>query len=590
MSRTNLQFNNLRLRTKLLISFSVIIVLLSFFITLSNNWFGERNTIAEKAKSYMLVGKQILINFSFLSDNIENELFNKYTNSKIADYIIDADNSSKRINIESNLLSICFSSSYIKSAVVTDEDDNSYTASREDEAIELNELMGLIENRSEHFQEPTVWMRGRDNEIYVKKELFIVFPLKRVGEIFAVLQADALEQVIGIDYDVVGSVGIFDNDMNPVLLHGVLTEEVVEALDTQYGMRNRDELSFFFNYDKEKFYVTFCTSDDYDWKYISMIPSESMLSIWKSVKRFGFLSALLVSIGALIIAIFISKSFMINIQKLNNVMNKVSSGELSVEIDIHSKDEIGDLAAQFNSMLEKLRQALSRIVEETEQKHRVEYEFLETKYRSLQSQLSPHFFCNILSSIDAFSCLGENDNASKLSIEAGNFIRTRLRHHDIKFIGLKDEIEGFKNYFNIFQSIYGGDIELSILCDEESIQYLVPNMILLPVVENALIHGFSPELKRAFLLEVRVSRNESERRLKIEVEDNGIGINKDKMNELNSFIKSSVFDESTEKNLGTRIVLQRLKLLYPDNFQFEITSVEGVKTLVVIEVPLLDEL
>ncbi|WP_442871532.1 sensor histidine kinase [Anaerosporobacter sp.] len=119
---------------------------------------------------------------------------------------------------------------------------------------------------------------------------------------------------------------------------------------------------------------------------------------------------------------------------------------------------------------------------------------------------------------------------------------------------------------------------IQINCDVEEI-YIIP-LILQPIVENAMIHGI--EMKKG-IGHIAIQVDEIDNTICIQVIDNGIGINEEKLSEMKSCINSSA--ELTGSHIGLRNVNQRIKLLYGEEYGITIESEPLVKTIVQIVIP-----
>jgi two-component system sensor histidine kinase YesM len=131
-----------------------------------------------------------------------------------------------------------------------------------------------------------------------------------------------------------------------------------------------------------------------------------------------------------------------------------------------------------------------------------------------------------------------------------------------------------KAYLDIQQMMHDYDFELDIEIDEEIRGYESPNLILQPIVENAIGHGIDLLEDRKGVLKVYATENEDQ--VFIMVEDNGVGMDEE--------TKHRMLNENS-KGYGMRNVNQRIKLLYGEEYGLHIESVIGEGTLVTIRLP-----
>lgn len=194
---------------------------------------------------------------------------------------------------------------------------------------------------------------------------------------------------------------------------------------------------------------------------------------------------------------------------------------------------------------------------------------LKARMDALTSQINPHFLFNTLNTV-ASLVRQEPDRAREVVIKLSNILRRILRQHDT-FVPLREELAFIDDYLDIEVARFGTDkLRFVREVDRETLDAFVPTMLLQPIVENAVRHGLAPRLEGG---EIRLRTHRQSGRLVVEVEDNGIGISPVQLEEI------------CDRGIGIRNVRERLRLLYGNDFQFEITSRPGEGTRIHIEIP-----
>jgi two-component system sensor histidine kinase YesM len=483
--------------------------------------------------------------------------------------------------LKGTLRTMCAEVPYIRDILVLDRDGGRHSGSRGQSEEGIREMEALAAEGFFDTGTPTAWLRSRDGGVYLKKDIFKVFPLQYLGIIAIRVDEDYLRSIFGSSRDDSWPAAILDSEMKIVTSRAGLDESLVRAVVAAFDPRAR-RISAPFEHAGKKYYVTALSGSGGEWSILNCEPMDSMLGVWRSMKLLLYVLALALGLVAVVVAILISSSIARNVNTLIASMEEVSSGRLGGVIEVNSRDEIGVLAGHFNRMTGRLSLAMERIVSEESQKHAAEYELLEIKYRSLQSQVSPHFICNILATIDALSCLGENGKAGMLATEAGEYLRSILRKHDRKFLGLREEIELLRGYVGLFASTYGRNVVFSAEAEDSILENSIPNMILQPLVENSLVHGFRPESGGEFRIELRAEAEEGF--LRLEVRDNGRGFDPVALAALGRAIADPGVDADTV-GFGSYSVLQRLRLLYPGEHSMEVLSEAGKMSSVSIRIP-----
>jgi len=209
-----------------------------------------------------------------------------------------------------------------------------------------------------------------------------------------------------------------------------------------------------------------------------------------------------------------------------------------------------------------------RIEMKLEQQERL---LLQARMEALQSQINPHFLFNTLNSVSSL-VRRDPDSAREMIVKLGNILRRLLRKGD-SFVPLHEELEFLDDYLDIEVARFGHD-KLNVMKELEpaTLDHLVPSMILQPLVENAVKHGFSSKVD-AGKIHIR-SRNAGER-LVLEVEDDGIGM------------PATRAGTPSGTGIGILNVTERLQVVYGDAAEISIESQPGKGTLVRLVLPVL---
>lgn len=211
---------------------------------------------------------------------------------------------------------------------------------------------------------------------------------------------------------------------------------------------------------------------------------------------------------------------------------------------------------------------------------------LQARLDALRSQINPHFLFNTLNSISSLVRV-RPEQARELIVKLANILRSLLKKHDA-FVLLRDEIEFIDNYLDIEVARFGSE-KLRVIKDLEpqTLDVIVPSMMLQPIVENAIKHGLAPKIDGGSI--VLRSRLQPEHRLRIDIEDNGVGMttSNGKFGERRRFARDGDETDAHVEGIGMYNVAERLRVLYGANAHMTVQSSPGVGTRISIEVPLL---
>src|SRR5881394_3988127 len=194
---------------------------------------------------------------------------------------------------------------------------------------------------------------------------------------------------------------------------------------------------------------------------------------------------------------------------------------------------------------------------------------LKARMDALSSQINPYFLFNTLNTVSALIRF-DPDSARGVVLKLSNILRRLLRKHET-FVPLREELQFIDDYLDIEVARFGKDnLDIVKQIDDAALEAFVPSMLLQPMVENCLKHGLAPKLGGG-KIELRTTSHEG--RLRIEIEDNGVGISEEKM--------PHVYVEG----IGLSNVRERLRVLYGADFHLDIQSRSGEGTVIRIEIP-----
>ena len=218
-----------------------------------------------------------------------------------------------------------------------------------------------------------------------------------------------------------------------------------------------------------------------------------------------------------------------------------------------------------------------RIWNSTRVEHKLEEQnrlLMQSRVEALTSQMNPHFLFNTLNTISALTRT-EPDRAREVLLKLSNILRGRLKSQ-VNLIPLRQEL-GFLNDYLDIEVVRFGKKKLRIYknIEPETLPLVVPNMLLQPLVENALRHGIAPKIEGGIL---QIDAYQKQGRLHLRVKDNGVGIPPER--------RKIIFDSG----IGIRNVLERLKVIYGEEFRFDVKSEPGRGTEISIEIPELNSL
>lgn len=245
-------------------------------------------------------------------------------------------------------------------------------------------------------------------------------------------------------------------------------------------------------------------------------------------------------------------------------------GDLSYIKIPDKSDEVTVLEIKYNSMLKKLESVIDEMAEVKSQKQKFEF-------KSLESQINPHFLYNTLGGMrwEALDC--GNEKLVAMIDDLTIFYRLSLNKGK-GLLTVEQELKLVKAYINIQQMRWDNVVEVTLSLDEEIKEVVIPKMILQPLVENIWLHGnITAEGNR----KIMVSAKNLESFVEFKIWDNGDGISEEI---LDKFKKNTEIDGDSF-GIGIQFIRNILKHYYGDNYVYEVNSEKLSGTLVRIELP-----
>ena len=276
-----------------------------------------------------------------------------------------------------------------------------------------------------------------------------------------------------------------------------------------------------------------------------------------SIEKTSSLLILLGILAAFVLLLFtihrFADGFAKRIQVINNALSETVQNHFSVTLPENYHDEIGELTIKLNKMIRDTARLIQDVYESRIKER--EYEM-----KALQAQLNPHFLYNTLSAINWHALTTNNTSISEIVTALSRFYRTALNSGN-NITTIENEFENIKAYVQIQQNIHNHSFDVTYEVEPAILPYHMPNLILQPIVENAIEHGLDLKTDGRGKLTIHAAEHGEE--ILLEVIDNGVGISQDKLDRL---LKQD------SKSYGLRNVNKRLELFYGNQYRLEYYS------------------
>lgn len=230
-----------------------------------------------------------------------------------------------------------------------------------------------------------------------------------------------------------------------------------------------------------------------------------------------------------------------------------------------------------------------------QQKIAHEREVIESKQRkrtelyALQMQIDPHFLYNALDSIRGYALLHDMDEISDITEALSRVFRNMISNKN-ELLPLRQEMDNIKNYMKIQQFRFNNKFQYAFeIEDEVADKYMVPRMVLQPLVENAIMHGLEHKIEGGWVL---IRAYVTQKRFILSVTDNGAGISESRLELLNHIMAGnpSEFvsnDDSRHVGIALININRRIKLNFGKPYGITLSSTPEVRTTSEVVLPLL---
>ena len=292
-------------------------------------------------------------------------------------------------------------------------------------------------------------------------------------------------------------------------------------------------------------------------------------------------SSIIVFAVILLAIIFLSyqipRSITRPIKRLSEVTDQVAKGDLTVRSNVRAGAEVNVLNDSLNTMIDKINELLEQVTKEQVRLRKAEFELL-------QAQINPHFLYNTLDAIVWLAEAGEQKKVVSMVGSLSEFFRMSLNQgKDI--VSVKEELQHVRSYLEIQQVRYQDILEYELHVPESLNTYLIPKITIQPLVENALYHGIK---NKRGVGKITITGYEEEGIFFLLIEDNGIGITQERLEQVRNGILGKV---STGKAIyGLYNVNERIRLNFGEEYGISLDSSYGEWTRVKVMLPCIEKI
>lgn len=326
---------------------------------------------------------------------------------------------------------------------------------------------------------------------------------------------------------------------------------------------------------KDGDYYAFCTElFPTGWKLATVIPYSDIYAVSRRLRVEMILVMLLLAGAAYAIAFFLSDHTLRRVWQLSDTMQRVQNGHMEVEFHNAGRDEIGQLIAHFNHMMNRMRELM-------DEKVKYGFEIKNLELKALQAQINPHFLYNTLDTINCLAIAKDIPEITDVVSALATFYKISLSRGNDQ-IPIRDEVMHAKMYVKIQNSRFSGRIQESWDIAPEIEELLIIKIVLQPIIENAIIHGIFETEDSSGTITIRGFKEQDQ--VVITVSDNGVGMTP---HEIAQNFPSDAPEGVTNApgGYGVKNISDRLRIAYGAGYGLSVESAPGQGTTVTIRIP-----
>jgi two-component system, sensor histidine kinase YesM len=574
-------YNNLRIKHKISIIFSVImLVFLAFsLIALQITFYMYDEKIYEESSN--------VLNLS--SKNVENELkeieqlsFIILAHSQIQEILTKLkadvpayDRLQQQEVIRDVLNQFAYSERYIRSIQIIDTNGSEYARGSVPITTPLDKR-SLIYELTLEGQGQLQWIMpdDHDDSLIAAREIrsYHNLSLESLGTLVIRINLDMLVNDLAFDQ--------YHEDVDLVISSGkqiihpkehALFDSISAAADDPGKRIDYDMLDL----EGQTYFISKITSDYTQWSYRQIIPFESIfrsINIMKSVILYVFMALFL---AVILLGLRFAESITNPIEDLIARMKHAQLGSFkkaeveALEPSSLSADEVGQLYRSFRMMI----QHINELITENYTKQLI---IKETEFKALQAQINPHFLYNTLESINWLAKTNGQPEISKMVEALGRLLRysVNLKEH---MIHLREELEIVRSYIIIQNFRFEERLEFCLDIPDTLLQCQLPKLTLQPLVENAIHYALEPRVEPC---KISVKAMICEEYISLIVEDNGPGMDEAFLAKLRQGLI-----QTKGKGIGLNNIDERVKIAFGEAYGLSIESDPEWGTRVSVRIP-----
>ncbi|MGU3470040.1 sensor histidine kinase [Paenibacillus sp. D51F] len=315
-------------------------------------------------------------------------------------------------------------------------------------------------------------------------------------------------------------------------------------------------------------------------RLVLLVPEKSLL---EGLPYFRYLTYTVPVLAAILLALYLyylQRAVVVPMHRLIKGMRKIRSGDLSARLPDSRLPEFVTINETFNGMASQIEHLKIDIYEEHIRTQKAEL-------KHLQAQIQPHFFMNSLNIVYQLAQIRSFDIIQSIALHLVRYFRFTI-NTSAASVTILQELEHIRDYLTIQKHRFPETLEFDFNVEAGLDNYLLPPLSIQPIVENAMVHGFSTSGGGPFRISIAVSRDGTAGEgaaaggIRIDVADNGKGFAPGMAERLAARVQEQ---EPGERHVGLWNVARRCRLYYGDSVTLKFENGAGRGALVTLGLP-----
>ena len=520
------------------------------------------------------------------SELLENLLMNTGYNRSVFRYLVAEDNS-ERFDLMKELDSLSVSAVNIEPKIqeVIIECSNGvsyYSNGKRENISQVLENTPMSNSTYYNFSDEIVYNSRFERNFIISTPIYDIWKLlgkKLQIRISFVVDMDILEIW---DYEDKQDMTllIMDRDNNICCCNKEYTDELNQLLRVIQlsNVQERRDVEI----DEEKYIVNACDIPSIDATLYGITLRKNVVDSVNWIGKYVYLLLLIVYAMIILMFCIFHQNFIKPWRKLGHFMERMRKEDqcsLQRTINLEGYREIEEISNQFNRMIVTIDDLNNNLLKTTETLYETQLQKKQAELLFLKSQINPHFIFNTLEVILGIAYTEDAPKTAQMIKSLAKIFKYCVRGEDM--VTMEEELKMVESYTYIQQTRFYQLLNVVYQIDDAVLSQHIPKMLLQPIIENAIIHGIEKKGTGGTVSIGAELRNEEEFHLWIE--DDGIGMSQEKLEQLRNFIKEDF--SSRSDCIGFENVIHRIQLIYSKDCNIELESEIGKGTRVDITLP-----